>query len=176
VQKRDFLRPAVQRGFVLDRARFVVVPVGLDEVVRLYTGWGLANGGASLELGRQVVLRLREVLHQDGRRAQLETCLDGPFTLSLGASEVGRETVAGLTPWDRAASVRSQLRAGAALHAVAEHGTLALFAPPDELSACLEQVWRQTEVVRLRLMDVGAHPSGAEIAGLSFARTWRQSP
>jgi hypothetical protein len=162
VQKRDHVRAragvAVQRGFLLDRARFVVVPIGLDEVVRLYTGWGLANGGASLEMGRQVVLRLRDVLRQDGLRLQLETCLDGPFGQRLG-EESGRETVAGLTPPDDGASPRSQLRAGGALHALAEHGTLALFVPWDEVEdrVCgwLEQAWRQTEVVRLRLCESG---------------------
>ena len=44
----------------------------------------------------------------------------------------------------------------AALHALAEHGTLALFVPPnegdDEVCGWLQQAWRQTEVVRVRLM------------------------
>lgn len=164
VQKRDFLRQEaraeVRRGFLLERARLVVVPVGLDEVARLYTDWGLANGGAALELGRRIVLRLREVLHQDGRRAQLETCLDGPFALTLGEAEPERANVAGLTPWDDTATPRSQLRAAAALHALAEHGTQALFPPTEEpwgdseVAAWLEQAWRQTEVVRVRLMGV----------------------
>jgi hypothetical protein len=47
----------------------------------------------------------------------------------------------------------------AALHALARHGTPALFPPAeepwaDEVGAWLEQVWRQTEVVRLRLMGL----------------------
>jgi hypothetical protein len=159
VQKRERIRQqaradtALRRGFLLDRARFIVSVVGLDEVVRLYTDWGLANGGTSLELGRHIVTRLRDVLHHDGRLVQMETCLDGPFAMQM------REGVAGLTPWDSRASVRSQLRAGGALHALAEHGTLALFVPPDEAGSddevcgILHQAWRQTEVVRLRLMS-----------------------
>jgi hypothetical protein len=168
VQKRDRIRrhaeadTAVRRGFLLDRARLVVAPVGLDEVAHLFTDWGLANGGTSLELGRQIVLRLRDVLRHDGRLVQLDTSLDGPFTLSLADGPVRRENVAGLTPWNETASLRSQLRAGGALHAVAEHGTLALFVPPDEAAGTaevcgwLQQAWRQTEVVRLRLMGTGA--------------------
>jgi hypothetical protein len=164
IQKRDRIRRhaqadmAVRRGFLLDRARFVVSPIGLDEVVRLFTDWGLVNGGASLELGRQIVLRLRDVLRHDGRLLQLETCLDGPFSLALDTGPPQRERLAGLTPWGDTASVRGQLRAGGALHAAAEQGTLALFVPrderagTDEVCAWLHQAWRQTEVVRLRLL------------------------
>ena len=59
----------------------------------------------------------------------------------------------GLTPWDGGASVASQLRAAGALHALTEQGTLAL--RPSEGVATgelLRQAWRQTEVVRLRLV------------------------
>jgi hypothetical protein len=172
----------VTSAFLLDRARFIVVPLGLDQVVREFTGWGLANGGPSLELGRKIVSRLRDVLHAEGRMAQMETCLDGPFLGRM--KDEGRrmkkeedddddeetilihpsafilhpsEEVAGLTPWDREASPRSQLRSGGALHALTESGTLALFLPPgstnpDELIGWLEQAWRQTEVVRLHVL------------------------
>ena len=46
VQKRDFLRrhcedrPALTSGFLLDRARLVVVPIGLESCVRAFTGQG----------------------------------------------------------------------------------------------------------------------------------------
>src|SRR5262249_14229798 len=134
----------------LDRARLVVVPVGLDEVLRLYTEWGLANGGASLELGRRIVGRLLDVLRHDGRLAQMGTCLDGPATFA----PCERQRVPGVAPGDQGASITGQRRAAGALHALAEHGTLALHlqggeaAPLDEV---LRRAWRQTEVVRLRL-------------------------
>ena len=76
--------------------------------------------------------------------------LDGPPT--------GREGVAGLTPWDPKATVRSQLRAGGALQGVSESGTLALLAPRDQpmdaeqLAAELRHAWRKTDVVRLRVV------------------------
>ena len=153
VQKRDHLRkaiPELTRGFLLDRARLVVVPVGLDEVVRLYTDWGLASGGPSLELGRRIVGRLCDVLRHDGRLAQLQTCVDGPARFERGA----RERVPGLTPWDERASVQSQLRAAGALHALAEQGTLGLHLSADDepLAEVLPRAWRQTEVVRLRVV------------------------
>jgi hypothetical protein len=181
VQKREFLRrqertraerppdaPAVTSGFLLDRARLVVAPVGLDRVVETFTGRGLTAGGASLDFGRQVVQRLRDVLRQDGRASHLETCLDGPFDLQLGdpSSNAGvpwpdAEQAAGLTAWDSAAPVKSQLRAAGALHAAAEHGTLALFVPEErpptaeQAADWLRAAWQQTEVVRLQLVRAG---------------------
>ena len=55
VQKRDFLRrresapgaPLVTGGFLLDRARLVAAPVGLDAVVRRFMSCGLCSGGAA---------------------------------------------------------------------------------------------------------------------------------
>jgi hypothetical protein len=161
VQKRRFLRqhcPAVTSGFVVDRARFAVAPLGLDAVVRLFSDWGLASGGPSLEFGREIVQRLRDVLRQDGRAAQMDACLDGPFAFGLKGSPAGAEAVAGLTPWDAGAAVRSQLRAGGVLHGLAEHGTLALFLPAEEPAGAeqvvewLRSAWRQTDAVRLRLV------------------------
>jgi hypothetical protein len=168
VQKREYLRrrertrpqpaadaPAVTSGFLLDRARLLVAPVGLDRLVRSFTGKGLSAGGAGLDFGRQVLQRLRDVLRQDGRAAHLDCCLDGPFDSGL-AGPPGEEQVAGLTPWDGAAPAKGQLRAGGALHGVADGGTLALFVPaagppPEQVAEWLHTAWRQTDVVRLRL-------------------------
>jgi hypothetical protein len=124
----------------------------------LFTEWGLCNGGPSLEFGGQIVQRLRDVLRHDARAAQMEACLDGPFAFGLNGPPASGEGVAGLTPWDAGAAVRSQLRAGGALHGLAEHGTLALFLPaaegasPEQLVEWLRSAWRQSDVVRLRLV------------------------
>jgi hypothetical protein len=163
VQKRAFLRrrerertalvpegPAITRGFLLDRARLIVAPVGLDAVVRTFTGHGLAAGGAALDLGRSIVRRLRAVATEDGGRIPLQTCIDGPADFRLD-SALG---VVGLTPWEPAATVREQLRGAAAVHA--EAGTLALFIPPDASPAdavdWLRTAWQRPEIVRLRFM------------------------
>jgi hypothetical protein len=177
VQKRDYLRrqdrarpaetagvPAVTSGFLLDRARLVVVPVGLDAVVQRLLRRGLSAGGAALELSRRVVQRLRDVLRQDGRAAHLDTCIDGPFDFRLGAA--GPEDgpwpagprAAGLTAWEAAAPPKAQVRAAGVLHAVAEGGTLALFVPGDhppaveEVVGWLRAAWQQAEVTRVRLV------------------------
>jgi hypothetical protein len=170
VQKREYLRrrersghapPALGSGFLVDRACLVAAVVGLDAVVCQLTGSGLCAGGASLDLGRRIVAHLRDVLRHEGRAALLETCVDAPssFCLEPNAGAWPEATdAAGLTPWEPTAPVKSQLRAGAALHAGAASGTLAIFLPADDLPTAeqvadwLRLAWRQGEVNRLRLM------------------------
>ena len=72
VQKREFLRrrdarrPLFTERFSARPARLVVAPVGLDAVVRRFTGCGLCSGGEALDFGKQIVQTLRDVLRQDG--------------------------------------------------------------------------------------------------------------
>jgi len=166
VQKRAFLRhqedsqAALSSGFFLDRAVLMAVPVGLDQVVRHFTGRGLGTGGQALNLGKRILLTLRDVLRKDGGRVFLDTCLDGPcsFQLSANRQRSSLEQVAGLTPWARESSVNQQVRAASQLHAVANHGTLGLFVPPalgsdlPQITEVLRTLWRDTEVVRVRLL------------------------
>jgi hypothetical protein len=179
-QKRAFLRrqgaaagSVLARGFLLERARLVVVPVGLDAVVRGLTGCALGESKAALDIGRQIVLRLREVLEQDGRRTNLDSCIDGlPTTPADGfmldraadsGSEVERgvtaERVAGLTPWAPEQPAKSQLRAASVLHAAAEGGTAAVFLSDADrrqlevVANVLHFAWQQTDVVRLRFVQ-----------------------
>lgn len=162
VQKRDFLRrhsqgrPGLRRGFLLDRARLVVVPVGLEAVVRGLAGRSLGGGGAGLDLARQILRRLREVLEQDGRALHLETCLDSAAAFSLDTStEPTAEQIAGLTPWDPTVPPRQQMKAAGHLHGVAERGTAAVLFSEDRPLAVDEAVTlvryarRQTDVNRL---------------------------
>jgi hypothetical protein len=161
VQKRDFLRrqsadrPALGRGFHLERARLMVAPVGLESAVRALTGKGLCDGKAP-EFARQVVQRLRDVLREDGRACLLDTCLDAPAGFALDGPGGGEPSaVAGLTPWDAAAPVKAQLRAAGGLHAVAEGGTAAVLLaeerPPaaEQLAEWLRWAWQQTDVGRV---------------------------
>lgn len=177
VQKREYLRrlergrprasadaPALTSGFLLDRARLLVAPVGLDSLMRSFVKKGLSAGGAAVDFGRQIVQRLRDVLRQDGRNVHLDSCLDGPFHFHLADAAQLRdewpsaENVAGLTPWDATAALKGQLRSAGVLHGIAEHGTLALFLPedetpsPEQVADWLQTAWQQTDVVRLRLV------------------------
>ncbi len=177
MQKREYLRrlertrprpttdaPVLTSGFLLDRARLLVAPLGLDCVVQSFVHKSLNAGGAALDFAKQIIQRLRDVLRQDGRMAHLDTCLDGPFCFySDYAVEPGDgwptvENVAGLTGWGAAAPLKNQLRSAGVLHAIAEHGTLALFLSeeeklsPEQIVQWLQTAWQQTDVVRLRLI------------------------
>jgi hypothetical protein len=182
VQKRDFLRrhsrPALTSGFLLDRARLVVAPMGLEAVTHKLLGRGLCSGGSALEFAQQVIRRLQNVLRQDGQACLLETCVDSPpgyrpaavdsttETANASASPLPRGTgwtgrsdhVLGLTPWDAAASTKEQLRAGGSLHAAAACGTTAVLISEERLLGAEEVVdllryaWQQTEVVRVHFV------------------------
>ncbi len=150
VQKRDFLRrrartrPTLVRGFILDRARLLVIPVGLEAVVRGFTGAGLCDE-RSLSLARQIVQRLAEVLHSDGRTCLLDTCLAGPAELIPETNEAS-----GLTTWDATATVKDQLKFSGALHADAGGGTAAVLTPktdgptPKAIADWLRWAWHRT--------------------------------
>ena len=175
VQKRDFLRrhgrvrPALTRGFLLDRARLVVVPIGLEAVVRDMAGEGLCGKTAGLELARQILARLRDVLREDGRRCRLETCLESAADFALGprAEEPPARPplpeVAGVTPWDAEATPRHQLKAAGSLHAAAE-GTAAILIPPEnplaaeEAADLIRYAWQATDVTRFRFVRAGPLP------------------
>jgi hypothetical protein len=170
VQKREFLRrqeggrPPVTSGFLLDRARLVVAPVGLDAVVTAFTGGGLCSGKESLDFGKQIVQTLRDVLRQDGGACRLGTCLDGPDDFRLGDGKPTLGQAAGLTAWDAAALPKHQLRAAGALHALAEGGTAALILPEDPrptaeaVADTLRSAWKQSDVNRIRLLRGGGTP------------------
>src|SRR5262249_17875279 len=150
VQKRDFLRrhrPALGRGFLLERARLVVTPEGLGAVVRALAGRDPGLGGPALEFARRVLQRLRDVLQQDGLACRIATSL-APAR-GVAPDEGGAETPA---------TVKQQLRAAGALHAIAEGGTAAIILPgerppsAEQVADWLRWTWQQTDVSRVRFL------------------------
>jgi len=129
VQKRAHLRRLgdLSGGFVLERARLVVEACGLDECVRLFTGWGLANAGPSLALGRRIVERLRDALRA-GRLLE-------PW---LVADVAGGEGM----------SVRARLHAAASIHAACDGGTLHLDSDEGR-PAVLRDAYERTGIHRI---------------------------
>lgn len=163
-QKRDFLRrqtgvcPALTRGFLLERSRLLVVPVGLDQAVQTLLGRGLCSGGEALELGCEILQRLKDVLRQEGRVSALQTCLGSAAWGEESASDGSPALAAGITCWEEAAPVRAQLRTIGELHTAAEGGTGTLFLPADppptadQVADWLRWAWNETMVLRLRLL------------------------
>jgi hypothetical protein len=157
--------PLLHDGFLLDRARLVVAPVGLDHVVNAFTNRSLAAGRPARELGERILSRLQEVLRHDARRVHLDCCLDGPWTASLNEIQPDpcvrfSEHVASLTPWDATVRALAQGRAAGKLHEIARHGTLALLlserTTPEEVVDLLGRFAQQTGLVRVRLVRVPA--------------------
>ena len=184
LQKRDYLRrrrgdrSALQRGFVVDRARLIVVPVGLESATQTLLGRGISSGGAAREFAQQVVGRLQTVLEKDAQAYALETGVDSalghrlqpagrgpeepPDSRHLWPISDGRwpspEELAGLTPSDPRAAAKDQLQGASPLHKAAGAGTVALLVSEqrplsaEELVRLLRFAWQQTEVTRVRLV------------------------
>jgi hypothetical protein len=172
VQKRSFLRrhttaQALARGFLLDRARLIVVPIGLERVVHHLTGQGMvADQGVAL--GQQIVSSLCANLRQAARSASLDVTLDGSCWSSytrFGGFAAGDDDripepaqVAGVTSWSPDADLKTQIKAAGVLHAAAEAGTAAVLIPHDrvpdaeDLVALLQYTWARTQVTRLRFL------------------------
>jgi hypothetical protein len=151
LQKREYLRKHVQdraaltSGFLLERARLLVVPLGLDQAVRTLIGQSLCASEQGQELGSATLRRLRDLLREEGRASTLGTCIDD--------AELGD---AGPMCWDHEAPPKTQLKAIGVLHAAAGSGSGTVFLPQEPTTA--EQVadwlrWAQghTSIVRVSL-------------------------
>jgi hypothetical protein len=150
VQKRDFLRraadPRVSQGFLLDRARLVLVPLGLVAAAE-------AVDPLDRDLDCRVLRRLQQILAEEpGRR--LEAVIDSPVEVRRWPS--GWPAVAGVTAWEPRAAPRLQLAASGRLHALTEAGTALLVLPADpapsaeQLVELLRYAWEQTALVRVQ--------------------------
>ncbi|HEV3204500.1 MAG TPA: hypothetical protein VGY77_08960, partial [Gemmataceae bacterium] len=175
-QKRDYLRkagrtrPGITRGFLLDRARLVVVPVGIETVVRELMGQGIGSGGSGLDFGRKIITCLREVLVQDAKTTHLESCLDSSPDFLIAEKLMGfpglpnppLPEAAGLTAWDETVPFKNQLKSGGILHGVAESGTAALMVPrentksPEAIVDLLRYALSHTDIVRLQIIREGS--------------------
>ena len=155
-QKRKFLRRQTEgtglaRGFLLDRARLAVVPLGLDGVVRRLTGQGAAGSPLAMECARRIVATLAASLAEAGRLAHLEVGLDSP-----GLGQLPRNAVDGLNAADATQTPHKQLHAAGKLHAIAGRGTARVCFPAeaevsaDELFELLRYAWKRTELIRVR--------------------------
>jgi len=170
LQKREYLRRhARTRGFLPERARLLVSPIGLDAAVQTLLGRGLCSDEEALEFGRAILRRLREILREEGRASALETCVDAPAddpaTHSLDPGPLLPATLAaGPTCWDVAGPVPAQLHAAGELHAAAEGGTAVVFLPgeslstPEQVADWLRWAWKETDVVRVRLAQAVSPP------------------
>jgi hypothetical protein len=174
-QKRDFLKKhagasaALNRGFLIDRARTVIVPLGLDAVTRTLVGQGICASMTALDFAKSVLQRLDDALQQDGPSYLLNACLDAmpeeAFALERRGPNPESErrdawaySPAALGRWDVSASAREQLRAAGALHGVAGRGTAAIhlsdeeWLDPKQQIELLQYAWQHTQINCVRFV------------------------
>jgi hypothetical protein len=176
-QKREFLRrhsrnrPEMTRGFLLERALLIAIPIGLPAVTRTVVGQDICSSHAGIDFAKRVVEQLRNVLHADGQTYQLETRLGSGFEhrfwedlndhedgIASSTSDATAGVVAGLTTWDSTAPAKNQIKVAGALHGISESGTAAVLFPKEALltsemlAALLRQAWENTSIVRLQFV------------------------
>jgi hypothetical protein len=138
--KQDFLRrhgrPRLREGFLLDRARLVIVPIGLAHAAR-------ASDRTPSEFAAQIVKTLRSAAEND-RPRQLPICIDAPL------DETGWEAVG-----EPGLSFRHQIRSATMSHSAAGAGRLVLQPEPGEFDfqAFIDAVRQaaQSGIRRLRI-------------------------
>src|SRR5262249_39729186 len=118
-----------------------------------------------LELARRIVHRLCTVLRESAGSSYPDACVDGNIAATADLT-LAPVQAPGLTPWDAGAALANQLRAGSALHDVAQAGTLVILlneqvgTSPAELLDTLRFAWEKTNIVRLRFARSAASQPG----------------
>ena len=137
--KQDFLRKygrdSLREGFLLERARIVVVPTGLEIAAT-------SCSRPAIEFGRQILQTLRIALESDRPRAM-------PVRVDSPVDDGG-----GISPIDPAATPKQQVRVASAWHAAAGGGCATIALPSADPAVALEilkSAW-QGDVVRLRFV------------------------
>jgi hypothetical protein len=169
-QKRDFVKKhtlaeaEVRRGFLLDRARTVIVPVGLELVVQALAGASQWESSSALGLAKQILESLKTAVEQDSASYALEASLDswrieGQDDFLFAISPTRHHPL----------NSRDGLKAAGMLHASAGGGIAACCLPASDRPAKellvqhLECAWRETRVRRLQFVpsEVQSHQSTA---------------
>lgn len=178
-QKRTFLRDkarqpdgspsAVNRRFLLARSRLLVIPVGLEAVVRELVNRGLCESPIALQFGQTLLKTIKHCLQEQAKSQNLLASLGGLgnplFTEAEGEGQLRSlvpsiNDVPDLTPWDALAPLLEQLRAAGKLHPFGERATATLIIPHDrsvsaeEVAELLWFAWKETAIQRLQFRKI----------------------
>jgi hypothetical protein len=171
-QKRSLLRrlreenSVLARGFFLEKARVILVPIGLEAVVREFTGEAICSrSAASLNFACQILQGIRTTLHNDGKALLLDAVVDSSLAEDRSSSGLVQsepapllERIAGVTVWDDQAPLTRQLGVCGSLHEAALGGTafiptvIANAGAIGDLVDALEHVWKKTNLLALRFV------------------------
>jgi hypothetical protein len=153
--KYDFLRKhgraELTRGFLLERARLVVVPLGLEAAVRHIMSKPVSDGGDGTSFAAAIVECMHDALIREPPR-NMDAALDEmPPVDELSST-------AALSPSDPDSPPRQQIKAAGALHRIAGAGTAVIRVPEEsahtveDIASWIRQAWHQTEVHRIRFV------------------------
>jgi hypothetical protein len=185
VQKRDFLqqhaqgRPDLTSGFLLQRARLLVVPNGLAAVTDVFFRERVLPFGQAAQFTHRALDHLVRGLREEGRQRLMETCVEG-LPEALGEYDSSVSTLPptwgiGTHFWQAAEPIDEAVETAGKLHALCGGGTLHVSFSEGEQPAMkeflelVEFTWKKTGVVRLRFHRA-ATPS------IQLAAPWAQGP
>ena len=171
-QKRSYMRrlkevhPVLARGFFLEKARLILIPIGLDAVVGDLVGETCCSRSAApLAFACQILEKIRATLHEDGQALLLDAAIDSPLvddqfpsTLHDLEKTTDPEHRAGVTVWENETPLIRQIGACGSLHEAARGGTALIRLPAmavpstDELVQALRHAWNKTNVLALRFV------------------------
>ena len=153
LQKREFLRehvadrPELAHGFLLDRARVVLAPVGLREVAMKLLGLAVEESEDALAFAQRIVERVSNDVSEDARTRHLSVALEGGL-IELSKEQSNRGPLTN--------GLKGQARVAAALHEAAPLGTCMLSVPeqhsldPISVVESLRWLWQRSKVTRVQ--------------------------
>lgn len=168
LQKRGYLRDSLsesssaRQGFLLERARLLVTPIGLEHAVRLVTGQSLFAESHALEFAQKIIQQMVDALTQKSLPTGLDWCMDSsPGTKLL--SDIHGQMKAD-TKSDPGVPIPRQIQILGSLHSITRSGTGEILLPqdtmtsPDQVVHWLHKAWKQGNVNRLRFVQSSAAP------------------
>jgi hypothetical protein len=153
----------LRQGFLLERARLVLTPIGLEAAACKLSENDHA-GRTRSEIARALVQCLHDTAERECERDGLEAVVDSPSLFDLSAqqesvdmSDLSSVSVAGLTCWDAKAPPLLQLREAGSWHKMTGAGTAALLLSGQHLSPAVVRericdAWWRSEVRRMRIV------------------------
>lgn len=146
--RRESIRQAISKfgdqEFLVARARFVVVPMGLASTVKSVTGQFPSAGGPGLDYALQIYSSLNRILQQDS--ASGPSVLDGP--------PPGHQTAVDIT--DTSTTPRNQITAFGTLRGSVDAGTVTVAVARDrsaDIVRLLRLAWQKPGLKRIQFIN-----------------------
>lgn len=153
VQKRNFLRKHradLAQAFLLERARLIVEPFDVKEVVQTLTGANPAQSSLSLRTACQILQVVREAAENESRATGLEIIVREDYGVYLTKSGLGQ------------ADAAAQEHAASTMLEVLHDGCFVVFAvefTPATIWSYLASAWRRPHISQISFCRLPFDPS-----------------